>query len=137
VTFLFDTNVCVEFLRGRNESIRERLQGISPSDVGLSAIVVAELFLGAAKSTRPEARALIERFVGAYEVLPFGEAEARIYSEIRSDLEARGQKIGANDLLIAATAISFGLTIVTHNVSEFTRVRGLRVEDWQDNHGNG
>ncbi len=96
------------------------------------AVVRAELLFGAAKSQNPaltEAKqhAFLDRFVS----LPFDDRAAAVYATVRADLERRGEMIGANDLMIASIAIANDLTVVTHNVSEFGRVAGVRLEDWQ------
>ena len=92
----------------------------------------AELFFGAAKSVDPgktlrRQREFLERFPS----LPFDDAAARTYGPIRANLERAGKLIGGNDLLIASIALANGLTLVSHNVSEFSRVPGLVVEDWE------
>lgn len=93
--------------------------------------MVAELEVGALKSVKPaEELAKVEAFVEGLQVLPFGGAEAMQYAEIRVALESQGNLIGANDLLIAATAQANDLVLVTGNDREFSRVAGLRVECW-------
>ena len=69
-------------------------------------------------------------FLGSLQILPFGEAEARVAARVRVALEKDGKPIGPMDLLIAATALEQGAVLVTHDVKEFSRIRGLRVEDW-------
>jgi len=94
-------------------------------------MTVAELWFGAAKSSRPRsARESVDRFLSPFEILPFGVEAAADYAEIRKNLEKRSRPIGERDLLIAATARSRKLAVVTHNVREFSRVAELRVEDW-------
>jgi tRNA(fMet)-specific endonuclease VapC len=99
---------------------------------GLSAVVVAELRYGAAKSTNPtNARTVQDRFLSLIGFVPFDQAAADAYGTIRAFLEKQGTPIGANDLLIGATAVANQLIIVTHNMREFMRVPGLLVEDWE------
>jgi tRNA(fMet)-specific endonuclease VapC len=132
VNYLLDTNICVYAIK-RVPSVLERLQASSPDDYGISAVTVAELWFGAAKSSRPKpTRASVDAFLSPFEILPFGTDAAADYADIRKDLEAHGRPIGDRDLLIAATAKSRKLTVVTHNVREFTRVSGLKVEDWYE-----
>jgi tRNA(fMet)-specific endonuclease VapC len=127
---LLDTNTCIYALK-RRSGVIERLQRLSPDDVVISAATLAELWFGARKSSRPEAsRASVDAFVGPLEVLPFDPEAAQAYAEIRLALERMGQPIGERDLLIAATARSRDITVVTHNTSEFGRVPRLHVEDW-------
>jgi tRNA(fMet)-specific endonuclease VapC len=93
--------------------------------------VRAELLFGARKSTNPgKARRKVSQFLLPYDVAPFDEPAAGLYADIRADLEGRGQPIGPNDLIIAATVLSREGTLITHNVSEFGRVKGLDIEDW-------
>jgi len=130
LTRAFDTNVCVEILRTRSLLI-DAYRVADPADIGLPAIVVAELRLGAARSSRLIASTETEDFVAAHQFLPFSEDESKAYADIRLELERAGTPIGPNDLLIAATAIARNLILVTHNTREFSRVGGLRLEDWQ------
>ncbi len=94
-------------------------------------MVQAELLLGAAKSNRPEAtRYAIRAFLAPLEIVPFDSEAAAQYAEVRAQLEMAGTPIGPNDLVIAATVLSRGGTLVTSNIKEFQRVSGLRTEDW-------
>jgi tRNA(fMet)-specific endonuclease VapC len=130
VNYLLDANICVYAIK-RVTSVLERLQASSPDQFGVSAVTVAELWFGAAKSTRPKStRASVDAFLSPFEILPFGVDAAADYADIRKVLEKRGRPIGERDLLIAATARSRKLTVVTYNVREFTRVAELEVEDW-------
>jgi tRNA(fMet)-specific endonuclease VapC len=94
-------------------------------------VVVAELLLGALRSARPQAnRAQVDAFVRGLVSLPFDDAAAERFAEIRADLEARGLPIGPYDMQIAAIALMHRLTLVTNNTAEFRRVTGLTLEDW-------
>jgi len=129
--YLLDTNTCVYAIK-RDLRVLRGLQDHSPDDFGISAITVAELWFGAAKSSRPrETRSSVDAFLKPFEVLPFAGDAAEEYAGIRLQLEKAGRPIGERDLLIAATAKSRRLTVVTHNVREFARVSGLKVEDWR------
>jgi len=130
LTYLLDTNTCIYAIKREPEVLR-RLQERTPDDFGVSAVTVAELWFGAAKSSRPQStRASVDAFLKPFEVLPFASEAAEEYAAIRLQLEKAGRPIGERDLLIAATAKSRRLTVVTHNVREFSRVDGLKVEDW-------
>ncbi len=130
MTYLLDTNTCIYAIKREPEVLR-RLQERTPDDFGVSAVTVAELWFGAAKSSRPQStRASVDAFLKPFEVLPFASEAAEEYAAIRLQLEKAGRPIGERDLLIAATAKSRRLTVVTHNVREFSRVDGLKVEDW-------
>jgi tRNA(fMet)-specific endonuclease VapC len=130
LTYLLDTNTCIYAIK-REPAVLRRLQEHSPDDLGVSAITVAELWFGAAKSSRPQkTRASVDAFLKPFEILPFASEAAEEYAQIRAQLEKAGLPIGERDLLIAAIAKSRRLTVVTHNVREFSRVNGLKVEDW-------
>ncbi|HEX9687783.1 MAG TPA: type II toxin-antitoxin system VapC family toxin [Thermoanaerobaculia bacterium] len=129
--YLLDTDTCVYAIK-REPQVLSRLQEHGPEDFGISAITVAELWFGAAKSDRPrQTLSSVNAFLTPFEILPFGREAARDYAETRLQLERAGQPIGERDLLIAATAKARRLTVVTHNVREFSRVSGLQVEDWR------
>ena len=120
--------VCVEFLRGRNERINEKIKSFSPSD---PLIVLAELVVGAFKNVKREKNLEeIKYFYESFEIIPLGFSDVFIYGKICVDFELIGQKIGANDTIIAATALSRNGILVTNNVKEFTRVNGIMVGDW-------
>jgi tRNA(fMet)-specific endonuclease VapC len=132
VKYLIDTNVCIAFLNRSVHAVCLRMAREDPADIAVSAVTIAELTYGAHRGRRSAAtlRALDE-FTDALTVLPLDAAAARHAGRVRADLEARGRPIGPNDLLIAATALSHDLTLVTHNSREFGRVSGLRTEDWE------
>jgi tRNA(fMet)-specific endonuclease VapC len=128
--YLLDTNTCIYALK-RQGRVAERLREHSPDDIGTTIITVAELWFGARKSARPEAtRREIDSFLEPLGVIPFDRAAADAYASVRFDLERAGRPIGERDLLIATIALARGLTVVTHNTSEFGRVAGLTTEDW-------
>lgn len=128
--FLLDTNIWIHAIK-RDARVVSRLAERSPDDFGVSTVTLAELWFGAAKSSRPQrTRASVEAFLKPFETLPFGREAAEEYAEIRLQLESAGQPIGERDLMIAAIAKSLRLTVVTRNVREFSRVEGIRVEDW-------
>ena len=131
--YLLDTNTCIQFLRHRtNSTIAARLAATSAGEVTLCSVVVAELLFGALRSRDPaknlaDVRALVARFGS----LEFDDLSAEEYATIKADLAAKGTPIGPNDLLIAAIALVNGLTLVTHNTAEFSRVVGLTLDDSQ------
>ena len=130
--YLLDTNACIHLLNNTSPALVQRLRRCDASQLRLSSVVKAELLYGARHSPRvAENLQLLERFSAPFISLPFDDQCAEHYGLIRTDLAARGKLIGPNDLLIAASARAFDLTLVTHNMAEFTRVVGLRVEDWE------
>jgi tRNA(fMet)-specific endonuclease VapC len=130
--YLLDTNACIRILNNSSASLVARLRLEDPLSLHLSSITKAELLFGARHSARAAANLrLLERFFAPLLSLPFDDRCAEQYAALRADLAARGQPIGPNDMLIAATARAHDLVVVTHNVREFSRVVGLGVEDWE------
>jgi tRNA(fMet)-specific endonuclease VapC len=117
-------------LKNRSSLVGTRLRNTSASDIAVCSVVRAELLHGARKyEKRAERVARVELTLSPFISLPFDDAAARHYAAIRDDLESRGVTIGPNDLMIAAIAVTHGLTLVSNN-REFGRVVGMRVEDW-------
>ena len=130
--FLLDTNVCIEALRQRNAAVVRRLAATPSSDVRLCSVVKAELYHGARRSQQAQSNLVkAENFVRPFLSMSFDDDTARDYGRLRADLEPRGAVIGPNDLQIAAIALVHGLTLVTHNITEFSQVPVLNLEDWQ------
>jgi tRNA(fMet)-specific endonuclease VapC len=128
--YMLDTNVCIRVLRDRPQSVRARFN-TEADGLSISTIVLTELLHGAAKSARPiENRTEVERFANRLEVLNFDADAAGHAGDIRATLEREGRSIGGYDVLIAGHARSRGLIVVTGNLGEFSRVEGLRCEDW-------
>ena len=130
--YLLDTNVCVCYLRNSNEKLVSRLLITPTSDVGLSSVVLGELWFGVYRSSKQaDGERILADFTGRFTPVAFDEVAASIYGKLRRDLESLGTKIGPYDLQIAATALANDLILVTHNTKEFQRVAGLRLEDWE------
>ncbi len=127
---MLDTDTCIAYLRGKQPHVRERVLEHF-HEIAVTAVVAAELYYGAESSAHaPANRAHVEAFLAPFTLLPFDKPAAQAYGVIRAELARRGQLIGPNDLLIAAIALSGQMTLVTHNMREFSRVAGLVVEDW-------
>lgn len=128
---MLDTNLCIRVLRDRPAGLRERFNA-EAAGLCISTVTLAELLYGAERAMRPShARQEVEAFAARLEVLAFGSEAAGHYAEIRAELGRKGQMIGPYDLMIAGHARSRGLVVVTGNLGEFSRVAGLRAEDWQ------
>jgi len=128
--YVLDTNTLIYFFKGQG-NVSEIFLQISPKDIGIPSIVVYELNVGIAKSTRPQKRSeQLTELLQLVNVLPFGLQEAHSASKIRVALENQGQPIGPYDILIAATALANHATLVTHNTKEFGRIPQLEIEDW-------
>ncbi len=129
--WMLDTNICIAIIKQRPREVLEHLRALDPAQVALSAITVAELEFGVAKSSRPDQnREALALFLTPLEVLAFDDRAAAAYGEVRAGLERQGTPIGSLDLLICAHALSCGRILVTNNEREFTRIVGLRVENW-------
>jgi tRNA(fMet)-specific endonuclease VapC len=132
VTHLLDTNSCIDHLRrGAASHVTARLVAASPGSIVLCSVVVVELLYGAYRSVQ-QTRTLnqVQVFCAPLVSLPFDDRAAGEYGRIRAHLASLGTPIGPNDLMIAAIALANGLTVVTHNTAEFSRVPGLALEDW-------
>jgi tRNA(fMet)-specific endonuclease VapC len=131
LSYLLDTNICVDLLRRRDKDLLARIRARDPRDLHLCSVVKAELLFGARKSERVEDNlTLLAAFFSQFASLPFDDRAAEFYGIARAALEAAGTPIGANDLLIASIGQAHDLTVVTRNRSEFARVPGLRWEEW-------
>lgn len=130
---LLDTNICIAFLNGEDEAVRDKLQTMTPSDVHLCSVVQAELLYGARKSARAAHNLRrLARFFELFASLDFDSRAAQEYGLIRAQLEAQGTPIGGNDLMIASIAVARDVTLVTRNLGEFSRVVGLDLLDWSE-----
>jgi tRNA(fMet)-specific endonuclease VapC len=128
---MLDTNICIYLIKEQPASVLDRFAVHPVGDIGVSVITLAELEYGIAKSSRPARnRAALEQFISPLEVADFDRDATAEYGRVRTLLEKKGQPIGSMDLLIAAHAISLDVTLVTHNMREFGKVPGLRMEDW-------
>jgi tRNA(fMet)-specific endonuclease VapC len=133
VSYLLDINACIAVINGRPAAVRERVrEALGRREVlAISTIAVFELWYGVATSARAAANAeRLAIFLAQLEVLPFDDQDARAAGTVRSDLERAGTPIGAYDTLLAGQALRRGLTLVTADVAEFDRVRGLRWVNW-------
>lgn len=127
---MLDANLCIRVLRDRPGAWRERFKAEARS-LAISTIVLHELYYGAERSDRPQVqRSKVGDFAAHISVLDFDSAAASQAAVIKANLAVIGQLIGPNDLLIAGHARSLDLKLITGNLKEFTRVEGLRCEDW-------
>ncbi len=128
--YLLDTNIISDIIRNPAGSAARRIAQTDPKDICTSIIVAAELRYGCAKKGSAKLLAKVEAMLETIPVLPLDVPADSEYGGIRSELEAAGQTIGLNDLLIGAHAHALGLALVTDNMREFNRIRGLSVENW-------
>ncbi len=131
--YLLDTNICIYIAKRRPAGVLERLRRLRPGDVGMSIITYLELAYGAWKSVRRQENLLrVEELRNLIPAVPLDTDMRDAYGRARTELERAGTPIGAYDLMIAAQALNLGLILVTNNVREFKRVKGLSVENWAD-----
>jgi tRNA(fMet)-specific endonuclease VapC len=128
--FLLDTNIVSDLVRHPRGTISDRIAEVGEEHVCTSIIVAAELHFGATRKNSSRLTAQLEAVLGAIDVLPLEAPVDAVYGAIRARLERTGRPIGANDLLIAAHALTLGHAVVTDNEREFLRIDDLRVENW-------
>ena len=129
--FLLDTNILSDFVRHPRGLVASRLGALgADEEVCTSIVVAAELRYGAMKKKSPALSARIEEVLEVIDLLPLTSEADRHYGLLRTELETRGMPIGANDMFIAAHALATDCILVTDNVRQFRRVRGLKVQNW-------
>lgn len=131
--YLLDTNICIYLLNRKPgyESILKKIDGCSYGEICISAITLAELEYGIAKSVKKASnRTKLEYFLYQFKCLPFDDDATKTYGKLRAELESNGTSIGPLDTLIAAHAQSLNATVVTNNTKEFNRVTNLPIENW-------
>jgi len=139
MSYLLDTNVCAVLINGRGDrdlfpQVRSRFARMRAGGArfAISSVVVHELWYGVAKSMRVPANTerLLNFLSSRFDLMDFSSEDARAAGNIRAELERKGTRIGEYDTLIAGQALARGMTLVTANVREFSRVDGLKLEDW-------
>jgi tRNA(fMet)-specific endonuclease VapC len=128
--YLLDTNIVSDLVRSPQGKVAQHIRKVGEAQVCTSIIVAVELRYGATKKGSPRLSAQLEAVLGALEVLPFQAPADAAYGLLRTRLEQAGRPVGANDLLIAAQALSLGYTVITDNEKEFAHVEDLRRENW-------
>lgn len=129
--YLLDTNVCIYFMKNTYPVLTDKLLSYDPANLLISSITVFELEYGAEKSNWDERNRLkLAMFLSPFSILPFSSEDAVTAGRIRGYLERRGTPIGPYDIQIAAQGVSRGITVITHNIGEFSRVPSLSLEDW-------
>ena len=131
--YMLDTNICIYAIKHKPEKVFQRLQETEPENVCISSVTYAELVHGVEKSVAVEKnRIALSLLLSNIEIVSFDVNAANEYGVIRADLEKKGTPIGPLDMMIAGHAISLGYTVVTNNIREFSRVKGLKIENWAD-----
>ena len=131
--YMLDTDICIFITRKSEPSLLERIESVPLEQQCISVVTLAELLYGVQVSSKKKAnQEVVDLFAQHIEVLEWTSDAAKHYAEIRADLKKKGQQLGSNDLLIAAHARSLGAVIVTNNVKDFGRVKGLKLENWME-----
>jgi tRNA(fMet)-specific endonuclease VapC len=131
MSYLLDTNTCIYIINNRPPEVTQKFLKIDIRSIAVSSVTTAELRCGAVKSSFSSRNMkALEEFIGSLTVKDFGDDASRVYATVRTQLERKGTPIGPLDTLIAAHAMSLGVTLVTNNLKEFKRVPKLRVENW-------
>jgi len=129
--YLIDTNICIYILNKKPRNVIQKFKQIPVGEICVSTITIAELQYGTAKSSNKEKNyQRLKEFMIPFKILPFSEKSTQFYGELRYQLEKSGETIGPFDLLIAADALSNNLILVSNNLREFKRVKGLPLENW-------
>jgi tRNA(fMet)-specific endonuclease VapC len=129
-TYMLDTNICIYVIKNRPLGVREKFNALA-EQLCISSITLGELIYGAEKSARPiENLTTISHFMERMKILPFADKAAAHYGQLRAELERAGTPCGLHDMQIGAHARSEGLIVVTNNMREFTRMPGVRTENW-------
>lgn len=129
--YFLDSNICIYFLKGHYPKIKDQLKSINPNNIKIPSIVKAELLYGAEKSNKKTSNVdKISTFLEPFEIVPFNNESAVIYSRIRSSSELKGNVIGPNDYIIASIVMSNNGILVTNNEKEFKMIKNLKIENW-------
>ena len=130
LTYMLDTNICIYVMKNYPQNLREKFNTLA-EQLCISSVTLGELHYGAEKSARRDHNlTAIAHFVARLDVLPFAEKAAAHYGQVRAELERAGAPCGPHDMQIGGHARSEGLIIVTNNMREFSRMPGVRVENW-------
>lgn len=126
-----DSDICIHFLNGKDPDLIKRFQAHSPTDLKVASVVQAELLFGVASSKKiRENGSKLTKFLEPYDIVPFDGRAASVYAQIRFELSKKGNLIGPNDLILAATVMANQGTLVTRNIGEFRRLESLNIETW-------
>ena len=128
---ILDTNICIYIIKNKPLQVKKRFEEFKPGELALSSITVSELFYGAYKSLYTKKNLIaLEHFLLPFDIVDFDYNASIEYGKIRAFLEKNGTVIGNMDMQIAAIAKSLDITLVTNNLKEFSRIEGLKLENW-------
>ena len=128
---MLDTNICIYIIKNKPSNVRKKLENYNFGEIAISSITVSELYYGVYKSVRQEQNlSSLNNFLSPFNVVEFDIECALVYGKIRAELENKGQVIASMDMLIASCSLAKDFTLVTNNLKEFKRIKGLKVENW-------
>ena len=131
MTYFLDTDTCIYFLKGTFPALQKKILNFPPNIIKIPSMVAAELMYGAEKSQKAAKNTeTVEKFLKPLQVISFDLDAAAFYGKIRASLEKKGNVIGFNDIIIAATVLANNGILVTSNIGEFSRIEGLAAENW-------
>jgi tRNA(fMet)-specific endonuclease VapC len=130
--YLLDTDICIYVINKRPQHVLDRFLMHESAGLGVSSVTAAELLYGVAKKKSERNLIALRRFLAPLEIAPFDFSAAEIYAGLRAWLASQGTPIGPHDTQIAATALAMGITLVSNNTREFSRVPGLKLENWAE-----
>ena len=128
---MLDTNICIYIIKNKPLNVRKKLESYNFGEIAISSITVSELYYGVYKSVRQEQNlSSLNNFLSPFNIVEFDTECALAYGKIRAEIENKGQIIGSMDMLIASCSLAKDFTLVTNNLKEFKRIKGLKVENW-------
>lgn len=128
--YLLDTNICIYVINQRPNAVLGKFLAHEGDGLAVSVITASELYWGVRKSGSARNLLALEKFLAPLTVLDYTLAAAQAYGVLRAALERKGTPIGPLDMQIAAHALALDMTLVSNNLREFKRVRGLKLENW-------
>ena len=128
--YMFDTDTISFFMKDKPKNIRINTAKYEKDDFCISAITSAELMFGLKRNYSKQLDFWIHEIINKFKVISFDDASAEIYGEIRTDLEKSGVPLDNMDMLIAASALKTGAILISHNKKHFSKIKGLKTEDW-------
>ena len=128
---MLDTNICIYIIKNKPLNVRKKFESYGFGEIAIQSITVAELYYGVYKSFKTEQNLLsLNNFLSPFNIIEFDIECALAYGKIRAELENKGQIIGSMDMLIASCSLAKNFTLITNNLKEFKRIKGLKVENW-------
>ncbi|MBF7686527.1 type II toxin-antitoxin system VapC family toxin [Acinetobacter sp. B10A] len=128
--YMLDTNICIYIINNKPLHVFEKFKQFELGQLAISSITASELAFGVEKSGSERNKQALNKFLTPLEVLPYDDQTIWHYAKLRQDLQSTGKTIGSLDMLIAAHALALDMVLVTNNLKEFERIKGLKLENW-------